>query len=124
MLLPKPEPRARARRRAARREAAVKARVRAAVARRDGYCRLRHVAGLPACGGPSQWAHLGEHRRFRTRGRPPEQRHCEEGSLMLCDRHHDLYDCNRLAIEPASPALGAAGRLMFRFGGFTWEEPA
>jgi hypothetical protein len=44
------------------------------------------------CDGPSQWAHLGDKKRAKTRGMKPDARHTTEGSLMLCRRHHDRYD--------------------------------
>ncbi|HET9024320.1 MAG TPA: hypothetical protein VFN64_07080, partial [Burkholderiaceae bacterium] len=80
-----------------RAERKVAAEVREAVELRDGYCRLHpHDATLRRvlwglfgpCGGASEWAHLGDARRFKTRGMAPEARHSRMGSLKLCAAHH------------------------------------
>lgn len=92
---------ARLRARKARKDAAVATKVRALVEARDGYCRygkdMAPVHRTP-CRGVSQWAHFGPWKRFKTRGVAPEQRHCVEGSLMLCLAHHAEYDAGRLLI--------------------------
>lgn len=91
--------------------------IRAQVAERDGWCRVRRdgwtdaiLMVFGACNGASEWAHLGDKKRFKTRGLPPEERHTTAGSLMLCEKHHDAYDEGRLTI------LGddANGTLEFR----------
>lgn len=104
-----------------RQEAKVKKSVRAACVERDGYCLLltrwpdqgapadRSVFSMvPACGGPSEWAHIGKHRRCHTRGQAPEARHTTKGSGMLCERHHDAYDSHAFDIE-ATTAVGMDG---------------
>jgi len=94
-MLTKPEPLARERARRKRHERAVTRLVREQVARRDGYCRVRPWSQrwyLQSCEGRSEWAHLSDHRRARTRGRAPERRHTTAGTVMLCARHHRLYD--------------------------------
>lgn len=84
--------------RAKRQEAAHAKKVRAACVARDGYCLIasrlpQSVAVLlGACEGPSEWAHVGEHRRFNTRGMEPQERHTTAGSGMLCRGHHVAYD--------------------------------
>jgi len=125
-VLAKPEPRKRAKARAQRHERAVAAVVRAVCVGRDGYCRfgdwedhpddahsavLGYVMGED-CEGDSQWAHMGEHRRFRTRGQAPEVRHTTADSLMLCATHHHAYDEHTLTITATSDK-GADGALVF-----------
>jgi hypothetical protein len=51
------------------------------------------------CHGVSEWAHLGDKKRFKTRGQAPEIRHTTAGSLMLCQKHHADYDAGRMAID-------------------------
>ena len=115
-----------ARRRAARARAErpVKDQVRAECVDRDGSCRLAtrskgDVAGLVGphvCRGRSQWAHLGDHKRARTRGMAPEERHTTAGSLMLCEGAHDQYDRRRkpyLDIDPVT-SRGADGPLALK----------
>lgn len=103
--IPKPEPRKRSKRRKDRQEKAVKTTVREQCVERDGYCLIatRLPAGLRAvlgpCSGPSEWAHVGTHRRFRTRGQAPESRHTVKGSGMLCEKHHKAYDAHRFDID-------------------------
>lgn len=111
-MYPKPEPLARVRQRRRRAERQVVAAVRAIVVRRDSTCRLRGLPQLGVCGGPSEWAHLGARRRYRTRGRPSAERHTTAGSLMLCAAHHRAYDQHRLLIHVSSPR-GANGPLAF-----------
>lgn len=60
---------------------------------RDGYCRIGKIMGTyKDCRGASEWAHFGEWKRWKTMGQDPAVRHCTEGSLMACTRHHQLYD--------------------------------
>jgi hypothetical protein len=110
---PKPEKRARAKARVKRQASAVEQRVRAQVVARDGDCRVG-ASGWPAvfgpCGGESEWAHLEDKRRFKTRGQPAEVRHTTAGSLMLCTAHHRAYDLHELFITPLT-GLGADSTL-------------
>lgn len=78
---------------------ALERRVRMECVARDEYCRFFGLPLMGACEGASEWAHLGEWRRARTRGLPPERRHHTQGSLMLCEFHHDEYDAYRLDIN-------------------------
>jgi len=97
--LPKGRTRKQAKATRDRMEAKVKAAVRAACVERDGYCRMdRHDAAGP-CDGITEWAHLGEWKRAKTRGLPPEERHHTKGSVMLCRRHHRMYDSGEIVIE-------------------------
>lgn len=109
---PKPEPLKRTKRRKLHVEALVKQKVRALCVERDGDCRLHGAAGF-TCSGESEWAHLGEKKRARTRGMKPEQRHTTAGSLMLCTGHHRAYDAGALRIEILTMA-GADGLLRFQ----------
>ena len=109
--LPKPTPRRIVKARKDRAEAAVKRRVRERCVERDGDCRLSG-ASWHTCVGESQWAHLGEHKRARTRGMAPGVRHTTAGSLMLCTQAHAAYDQGRLVIRLSGPA-GADGALAF-----------
>jgi hypothetical protein len=118
---PKPEPRKRIKARAKRKEQAVAAKVRAKVDAADGRCRIgkfQDVFGV--CGPRSEWAHFGEHKRFKTRGHDPEVRHTTAGSLMLCDVHHYAYDKGtgdkRLQIEAVTED-DCDGPLIFTMGG-------
>jgi hypothetical protein len=108
--IPKPEPRKRVKGRKQRHAAKVVQSVRQQVVERDGYCRAmpgtyptfigdkgRALVGL--CDGVSEWAHLGDKKRFKTRGQAPEVRHTTAGSLMLCTKHHQDYDAGRMVIE-------------------------
>lgn len=88
---PKPGPTASARAKRGRAEARIVKSVRAQCVERDGYCRL---SGVGDCFGRSEWAHLGNQRRARTRGMAPESRHSTSWSLMLCASHHDDYDAH------------------------------
>lgn len=88
--------------------------VRAKCVDRDGACRL---SGLVGCSGPSEWAHLGDYRRFNTRGQSAERRHTTVGSLMLCEAHHDAYDGHQIDIRPATDR-GADGLLAVKRDGF------
>jgi len=79
-----------------RKDAAYAAKVRAKVEKREGnWCRSFADTG---CNGPLQWCHMAGHRRFETRGLPPEQRHSTAWTLMLCAKHHADYDARRLRI--------------------------
>lgn len=91
----KPGPTARARAKRRRAEAPVASGVRAQCVDRDGYCRFM---GLSPCAGPSQWMHLEEKKRARTRGMKPEERHTTSHSMMGCERHHGLYDTGQIQI--------------------------
>jgi hypothetical protein len=116
-MFPKPEPWKRVKARRKRQEARHAGEVRADVERRDGYCRLRGSDEFGPCGGASEWAHLGDKRRFKTRGMAPEDRHTTADSLMLCTRHHQdgpfAYDRNRMTIEKMTTE-GADGPLRFK----------
>jgi len=113
---PKPEPKKRVKDRAKRAEQKVEQFVRAQCVLRDGDCRVGSILNrlfvltFCRCGGESEWAHLEDKRRFKTRGQDPEVRHTTAGSLMLCTEHHQDYDQHRLEIEPLTEA-GADGRL-------------
>lgn len=110
---PKPEPRAAAKARKRINERAVIAAVRRQVVERDGYCLIGKLMTPPfsECMGPSEWAHVGEHRRFRTVGQAPERRHTTMGSCMLCDRHHFVYDAHEFDIVPVDKAYGMDGAI-------------
>ena len=97
--------------------------VRAQCVERDGYCRMsrwysidgedNYARGVDTfCSGPSEWAHVGEHTRAKTRGMAPERRHTTAGSLMLCRRHHHDLDAHRITVD-ALTAAGADGPLRF-----------
>jgi hypothetical protein len=73
--------------------------VRNACVLRDGHCRMGRDVPFHVCIGPSEWAHIGEYKRFKTRGQAPERRHTTAGSMMLCRAAHREYDAGRLAIE-------------------------
>src|SRR6185436_4448492 len=63
---PKPEKRARVKRRRQRKEDLVEQRVRALCVERDGDCRIGNATkSFGLCSGESEWAHLGESRRFK-----------------------------------------------------------
>jgi hypothetical protein len=102
---------------AQRAEVKVKKSVREQCVDRDGPC--RYAKDAPAqhtCQGPSEWAHLGEKKRAKTRGQAPEVRHTTAGSLMLCRLAHARYDGRqrpRLGIT-ATNKLGADGTLRYK----------
>lgn len=94
--------------------------VRARCVERDGYCAMsmagrwsmsldRRLVVDVFCSGPSEWAHIGQHRRCHTRGQAPEQRHTTQWSAMLCKRHHDAYDAHEFDIEPLNAEAGMDG---------------
>jgi len=127
----KPGPTARYRAKRRRAETPVIKFVRAQCAERDGDCRVCDWENNPddwhsddlepiddlMCN-PSQWAHLGDGKRARTRGMKPEQRHTTAKSLILCQVHHDRYDGRakpRMFIaELDNHGLGADGPLEFK----------
>ena len=131
----------RARRRDKRAETPVISAVRTACVDRDGYCRLQFPddgsgssqavqALFGACHGPSEWAHVGKAKRWKTRNMAPDARHATAHSLMLCRLHHqsDLrgYDRSAFEIEYADPTRGCDGPLRFitRAGEEYWEAGA
>jgi hypothetical protein len=90
--------------------------VRAQCVTRDGTCRYAKDVSTHRCNGPSEWAHLGDKRRSKTRGQAPEVRHTTAGSLMLCQQAHAQYDGRqrpRLSIT-ATTKRGADGPLRYR----------
>lgn len=101
--LPKPRSRAAQKKASGRKAAKVVKSVRAQCVERDGYCRavvaLALEYGEEWCRGVSEWAHLGDKKRFKTRGQAPEVRHTTAGSLMLCTKHHRDYDEGRIVID-------------------------
>ena len=108
--IPKGEPVAKRKARKRRLASKVVESVRRQCVERDGDCRLGDWENNPDdvhdddlegdfCEGRSEWAHLGDKKRFKTRGQAPEVRHTTAGSLMLCTKHHQDYDQGRLAIE-------------------------
>ena len=117
--LVKPEPRKRRKAREDRREAKVERLVRERVIARDGYCRLPATV-FGEHDGPSEWAHLGDWKRYRTVGRAPEDRHSTAGSLCLCRRHHTLYDRGagdaRIYIDVDDVTCGADGNVIVSQG--------
>ena len=108
--------RARVKRRASKAEAVIKKHVRAECVERDGACRIGDWEMNPddlhdddlehdPCDGRSEWAHLGEKKRFKTRGQAPDVRHTTAGSLMLCRHHHGRYDAGKLAITGSADGV-------------------
>ncbi len=103
--------------------------VRTQVFARDGVCRAGRnlLAALGPCTGVAEWAHLGSHRRFKTRKMAPEVRHTTGGTCMLCSFHHKLYDgqilgLNRMLIEFLTEKE-ADGPMAFTVNGRRFEEP-
>lgn len=95
-----------------RSEAKVIKAVREEIVWRDGMCRyasdvLRNTA---ECSGRLEMAHLGEWKRFRTRGQSPSERHSSRTCLLLCNFHHRAYDAHAFDLE-YGPELGADGPL-------------
>lgn len=91
--------------------------VRAQCVERDGGCRVGIDGPWPdhigSCDGVSEWAHMPQKRRSKTRGMEPEVRHTTADSLMLCTKHHDQLDGRRrprLTITPLTE-LGCNGEL-------------
>lgn len=101
---------ARARAAKRRKEGPVVKSVRAECVKRDDYCRFM---GISPCEGPSEWCHMEEKQRFRTRGMAPEVRHTTTHSFMGCSRHHRLYDAGELRIF-ASQEYGANRPMLIR----------
>lgn len=65
------------------------------------------------CDGPLEWAHRLSHRRARTVGQAPADRHTTAGSMMLCRAHHRAYDECRVVEREADPSKGADGILLW-----------
>jgi hypothetical protein len=117
-----PGPTARYRAKRRRAEAPVAKKVREACVERDGVCRYwwdmftsPFYEDVVDCEGPSQWAHMREASRAKTRGMKPDVRHSTQTSLMLCRVHHDRYDGRQtpsLRISALS-VRGADGPLEF-----------
>lgn len=128
--IPKGTPRRKVKGRRKRHERAVVQDVRPQVERRDGYCRLSEAArAMPddfgKCSGPSQWSHYNAtHRRSKTRGKEPEERHTTAGSMMLCTRHSEDYDQNRTDIRVLDEKRGCDGPVRATRGGAVWVEAA
>ncbi len=118
----KPEPRKKQKARKDRHEAQVKKRIREQCVERDGFCRVQGK-GMGPCIGHSEWAHFGDHKRFKTRGQDAEVRHTTAGSLMMCSGHHYEYDKGLLDIE-AKTAHECDGPLTFERDGVTYDEEA
>lgn len=114
---PKGESRKRIKGRRDRKEATVKKSVRSQCVDRDGFCRLM---GLGLCEGVSEWAHLGEKKRFKTRGQAPEVRHTTAGSFMACTGHHYSYDAGEIHIEAMTPN-GADGLMLVTCARAMWR---
>lgn len=104
--------------------------VRAQCVERDGDCRICDWENNPEdwheddldypdelSVNPSEWAHLNEGTRAKTRGMSAERRHTTAMSLMLCQFHHDRLDGRhhpRITITATEPRLGADGPLEIR----------
>lgn len=100
--LQKPEPHKRVKARRQHGERKLEKAVRRQCVERDGYCLVDasvEILNLGACKGPSEWAHIGRHRRCLTRGMAPEKRHTTAGSAMLCRKHHRDYDAHKFDIR-------------------------
>lgn len=127
----KPGPTASARAKRRRAETPVAAVVRASCVERDGHCRVGNMTAdalgdtfseamfehalADGCDGPSEWAHLGDKKRAKTRNMKPDVRHTTAGSVMLCRQHHDRYDGRqtpRMFVKALTEA-GADGPLEF-----------
>ncbi len=85
--------------------------VRAICVERDGYCRLM---GLTPCDGPSEWCHLEEKKRARTRGMSPEKRHTQDFSMMACRKHHQMYDTGEIQIAMTEKGADGPIRVQLR----------
>ncbi len=104
-----------------RAEARVVSDVRPKVVNRDGYCRAGGKLMGP-CEGESEWAHLGDHKRSKTRGMPPEERHTTKGSCMLCTKHHGMEERHEMDVEMLTDD-GADGPMSFQVGSLKYTEP-
>lgn len=125
VAVPKGKTRKQLKARLDRAEAKVAAWCRAQCVDRDGECRVasdawaaveretRICVVFSGCDGPSEWAHMHERRRSKTRGLDPTERHDPQYTLMLCKFHHTEYDAKRLVIT-ALTRKGANGPLRFR----------
>jgi len=91
----KPEPRKAIKARRRREEKVVIAAVRKAVLERDGRCRVSGGKVLGDCQGPTELAHVGDKRRFKTVNEPPNERHQTAWTVALCRRHHAQYDAHQ-----------------------------
>lgn len=115
----KPGPTARYRAKRRRAEQPVVTSVRAQCVERDGYCLFAVFAG---CAGRSEWMHLEDQKRARTRGMAPTKRHTTAGSAMGCERHHDAYDAGQIAL--AMTERGADGPIRADYIGLVATIPA
>lgn len=106
LALPKPERRAVVSARARRADKRHADKVRADVLWLDHRCRAEGVH--VACFGRLIVAHMEGHRRWQTRGLPPEQRHDVSWELALCARHGDLEERHVIRVRYLS-AQGARG---------------
>lgn len=105
---------------------------RAEAVERDGDCRLyvsdaalraELIEKFGAHSGPPEFSHYNRtHRRSKTVGQPPEERHQSKHALILCAGHADEYDENRMDIEETT-ADGCDGPLTFTRGPVSWTEP-
>jgi len=90
--------------------------VRPQVVARDGYCRIQKDLQLNECEGKSEWAHLPDYTRAKTRKMSPEQRHSTEWTIMACTKHHDQIDGRRkpkILVAMPDPE-GADGLLLWQ----------
>jgi len=110
-MIPKPEPLKTVRARKKRLEAKALQKARAECVSRDFYCRVSAATFLGPCSGPSEFAHLPSHRRSKTRGQAPEDRHDSRYAMMACKLHHVLLDTHRYSLEAVHPTVGAWGPL-------------
>lgn len=120
IAFPKPEPRKRTKARKQRKEDAVAKQVREQVGERDGYCRIGNTtSAFGSCEGVSEWAHLEDLRRFKTRGQAPEVRHTTAGTCRLCTKHHGMYDREKTLTIRVLTDKGADSTLRIRGGGLS-----
>jgi hypothetical protein len=114
----KPGPMARARAKRRRAEYPVATAVRLECVNRDGSCRFAgYQDTFGPCEGLSEWMHLAEKKRARTRGMKPKERHTTAGSMMGCAGHHGDYD--KGAIELQLGDDGADGLIAATVNGHT-----
>jgi hypothetical protein len=128
---PKGETRKTAKARRKRQERAVVQEVRPQVVDRDGYCRFYYLNDatrracwgiVGECSGPSEWSHYNAtHRRSKTVGMEPEQRHDRRYSMMLCRSHSHAYDQNEIDIRTLTDE-GCDGPLRAERDGVVWIE--